>query len=330
MGHAAFSSSALRISLLLSRLLPIRGSKTTRGKDANAVVNIALFGPRCQSHKVQPCELTPFSRDPRIDLTVHWIKVKGHADITGNVLADAFVEQAAHSGVFLPARINCRYVVADGRPVSSNACHFVHDIFHSICKFQWERLYNKDYPGVSCLFCGDVKLPDHGFTCVKDAFVQSDILGDFGGLWRTLMGPNLLSPFFVLRDLSLGVSDVGLYLVFCKEFVLKSWMDEATASLGDKKKVAIMVVDFVHCLAESYRTNLWLFRTRFRSDMERSGLIGDDVVVASALGVGALSLSAGMVYLIGVLDFLDVGFGFRSRFLFLSGAVHRVSVLISA
>ncbi|KAG9289140.1 hypothetical protein G9A89_022449 [Geosiphon pyriformis] len=177
------------------------------------------------------------------DLTVCWIKVKGHAGIAGNVLADVFTEQAAHSGVSLPARINCRYVVADGRPVSSNAHHFVRDIFHSICKFQWEvspgqgvvsclfglvvdwngtalvwhpdshmlsgstcqataafrtyfmkavhfklpvavrkRLYNRDYPGVSCLFCGNMELPDHGFTCVKDVSVQSDILGDFGSL----------------------------------------------------------------------------------------------------------------------------------------------------
>ncbi|KAG9288103.1 hypothetical protein G9A89_017698 [Geosiphon pyriformis] len=305
-----------------------------------------------------------------LDLTVCWIKIKGHVGITGNVLADALAEQAVYSGVSLPARINCRYVVADGRPVSGNACHFVRNIFHFICKFQWEvgpgqgvvsclfglvvdwnsttlvwhsdsymlsgntsvhfRLPVADYPGVSCLFCGDVELPDHGFTCVKDAFVQSDILSDFGGLWKTLMGPNLLSLFFVLRDLSLGVSNVGLYSVFCKEFVLKSWMDEVTASLGDKKKAAIVVVDFVRHLAESHRTNLWLFKTKFRSDMERSGLIGDNVIVASALGVGAPPLSAGTVCLIGVLDSLNVGFGFRGRFLFLSGAVHRVSVLISA
>ncbi|KAG9297748.1 hypothetical protein G9A89_011263 [Geosiphon pyriformis] len=324
------------------------------------------------------------------DLTVRWIKVKSHAGIIGNVLADILAKQAVHSGISLPVRINYRYVVADGRPVSSNARHFVHDIFHSICKFQWEvgpgqevvsclfglvvdwnsttlvwhpdshmlsesmcqataalrtyfikavyfklpvavrkRLYNKVYPGVFCLFCGDVELPDHGFTCVKDASVRSDILGDFGGLWRTLMGSNLLSPSFVLRDLSLGVFDVGLYSVFCKRFVLKSWMNEATASLGDKKKAAIVVVDFVRHLAKSHRTNLWLLKTKFRSNMERSGLIGDDVVVASALGVGAPSLLAGMVYLIGVLDSLNVSFGFRDRFLFLSGAVYRVSVLIS-
>ncbi|KAG9295096.1 hypothetical protein G9A89_006077 [Geosiphon pyriformis] len=305
------------------------------------------------------------------DLTVCWIKVKGHAGITGNVLADVLVEQAAHSGLSLPARINCRYVVADSRPwkVSSGqrvvSCLFglvvnwnsttlvwhpdshmlsgsmcqasaaLHTYFMKTVHFRLpvvvrKRLYNKNYPDVSCLFCGNVELPNHGFTCVKNASVQSDILGDFGGLWRTLMGPNLLLPSFVLQDFSLGVSDVGLYLVFCKGFVLKSWMDEATASLSDKKKVAVVVVDFIHRLAESHRTNLWLFRIKFRSDMERSGLIGDDVVVAGALGVSALPLSAGTVRLIGVLDSLNVSFGFRSRFLFLSGAVHRVSVLISA
>ncbi|KAG9291029.1 hypothetical protein G9A89_012901 [Geosiphon pyriformis] len=328
------------------------------------VAELGLLQPDCHnSCWIERCYVVNLIESK--DLTVRWIKVKGYAGIAGNVLADTFAEQTAHSEVSLPARINCRYVVADGRPVSSNARHFVHDIFRSICKFHttlvWhpdshmlsgstcrataalctyfmkavyfrlpvavqKRLYNKDYPGVSCLFCGDVELPDHGFTCVKDASVWSDILGNFGGLWRTLMGPNLLSLSFVLRNLSLGVSDVGLYLVFCKRFVLKSWMDEATASFGDKKKAAIVVVDFVCRLAKSHRTNLWLFKTKFRSDMERSGLIGDDVVVASALGVGALPLSAGTVRLIGVLNSLDVGFSFRGRFLFLSGAVHRATI----
>ncbi|KAG9305207.1 hypothetical protein G9A89_010715 [Geosiphon pyriformis] len=349
-----------------------------------ASVSVALYTNSQAVIDACVAELGLLQPDCRNSCWIERRHVKSHAGIVGNILADILAEQAAHSGVFLPARINCRYVVANGRPVSSNAHHFVHDIFHSICKFQWEvgpgqgivsclfglvvnwnsttlvwhpdfhmlfgstcrataalhtyfmkavhfrlpvviqkRLYNKDYPGVSCLFCGNVKLPDHGFTC-------SDILGDFGGLWRTLMGPNLLSPSFVLQDLSLGVSDVGLYSVFCKGFVLKSWMDETTASFSDKKKAAVVVVDFVCRLAKSYRTNLWLFRTKFRSDMERSDLIGDDVIVASALGVGAPPLSAGMVRLISILDSFDVGFGFRGRFSFLSGAVHRVSVLISA
>ncbi|KAG9290412.1 hypothetical protein G9A89_007143 [Geosiphon pyriformis] len=299
------------------------------------VAELGLLQPDCRnSCWIERCHVVNLIKFK--DLTVRWIKIKGHAGIAGNVLANVLAKQAVHSGISLSARINCRYVVADGKPISSNARHFVRDIFRSICKFQLEvgsgqgivsclfglvvnwnstalvwhpdshmlsetvhfrlpvavqkRLYNKDYPGVSCLFCGNVELPDYGFTCVKDAFVRSDILGDFG-------------------DLSLGVSNVKLYSVFCKRFVLKSWMDETTASLGGKKKAVIVV---------------------FRSDMERNGLIGDDVVVVGALGVGALPLSAGTVYLIGVLNSLDVGFSFRSRFLFLSGAVYRVSVLISA
>ncbi|KAG9299624.1 hypothetical protein G9A89_020795 [Geosiphon pyriformis] len=70
------------------------------------------------------------------DLTVHYIKVKSHAGIASNVMTDIFAEQAAHSRVSLPARINCRYVIANSKPVFGNVHHFVHDIFHSICKFQ--------------------------------------------------------------------------------------------------------------------------------------------------------------------------------------------------
>ncbi|KAG9290594.1 hypothetical protein G9A89_011556 [Geosiphon pyriformis] len=212
-------------------------------------------------------------------------------------------QRTIYSRISLPIRINCRYVVANGRPDSGNVHHFNsttlvwHPNSHMLSgtvHFKLpvavrKRLYNKDYPGVSCLFCDDVELPDHGFTCVKDASVQSDILGDFNGIW----------------------------------------INEAIASLSNKKKVAFVVVDFVRCLAESHRMNLWLFRTKFRSDIERSGLIGDDVFVASAFGVGALSLLVDTVRLTGVLDSLDVSFSFRDRFLFLSGAVHRISVSIS-
>ncbi|KAG9290536.1 hypothetical protein G9A89_020906 [Geosiphon pyriformis] len=85
-----------------------------------------------------------------LDLTVHWIKVKGHAGIADNVLADVLAEQAVHSGVSFLARINYRYVIVDGRPVFGNARHFVHDIFRSICKFQWK--VGSGQGVVSCLF----------------------------------------------------------------------------------------------------------------------------------------------------------------------------------
>ncbi|KAG9297346.1 hypothetical protein G9A89_004008 [Geosiphon pyriformis] len=247
------------------------------------------------------------------------VEIKGHAGIAGNVLADVLAEQAVYSGVSLqsgliwevgPSQeiVSCLFGLVvdwnsstlvwhpDSHMLSGSTCrataalrtYFMKAVHFRLPVAVRKRLYNKDYPGVSCLFCDNVELPDHGFTCVKDASVQSDILDDFGDLWKTLMGSNLLSSSFVLRDLFLEVFDVRLYSVFCKGFVLKSWMDEATVSLDDKKKVAVVVVDFIHYLAKNYRTNLWLFRTKFRSDIERSGLIGDDVVVAGALGVGAL------------------------------------------
>ncbi|KAG9287191.1 hypothetical protein G9A89_001599 [Geosiphon pyriformis] len=257
------------------------------------------------------------------DFSVCWIKVKSHANIAGNVKVDALANQTAHSGVSLPAGISDRYMVANGKVVSGNAHHFVGPgqsvwsglfgldvdwnsttlVWHSdsymfsesTCRttaalhtyFMKARLYDKAYSGILCLFCGNVELSDHVFTCANDVSACSNILNKFGNLWRSLLGCDLALPSSVLSDLSLGLSDIGLYSVFCKGF--------ATVALDARKKAIFVVVDFVHHLAEWHRLSLWLFRAKFRVNIEREDLIGDDSIVPGPVGVSSSPLSAGAI-----------------------------------
>ncbi|KAG9285026.1 hypothetical protein G9A89_009836 [Geosiphon pyriformis] len=62
-------------------------------------------------------------------LSVRWNKVKGHSGIIGNEHADFIAEDATGSGF---------YLVADDRPVSGNACHFVRKLFNSVCCSEWK------------------------------------------------------------------------------------------------------------------------------------------------------------------------------------------------
>ncbi|KAG9304132.1 hypothetical protein G9A89_019694 [Geosiphon pyriformis] len=72
------------------------------------------------------------------DLSVSWVKVKGHSGIPGNVEADLAAGAASGSLFSLFADVCKHFLVAKGVAISGNACHFVRDIFQSICHVHWE------------------------------------------------------------------------------------------------------------------------------------------------------------------------------------------------
>ncbi|KAG9302605.1 hypothetical protein G9A89_007309 [Geosiphon pyriformis] len=84
-----------------------------------------------------------------------------------------------------------------------------------------KRLYDKSYSGVLCLFCNETKLPDHVFTYACDIFVRNEILLEASTCWISLVGVCDLNSSTVLRTLVHCLSDVGLYSVVYKRFVLK-------------------------------------------------------------------------------------------------------------
>ncbi|KAG9292591.1 hypothetical protein G9A89_006962 [Geosiphon pyriformis] len=135
------------------------------------------------------------------NLDINWIKVKSHSGVFSNKHANAFAKAAAFSDRCLLHVVSKHFLQADGTAVSNNSQHFVYNIFQSIYCVHWEvgsGFYvlmdglhaNVDWSrsllvwhsdsyltagftsartaGFLCLFCGDVEVLDHVFSCSFD------------------------------------------------------------------------------------------------------------------------------------------------------------------
>ncbi|KAG9293940.1 hypothetical protein G9A89_019278 [Geosiphon pyriformis] len=83
----------------------------------------------------------------------------------------------------------------------------------------YKCLYDKHYPSVVCLYCGDVKVLDHVFSCAFDAAVWLQLFVDFASAWRVVSGLSHAS-FLVSQMLFDCLTDLGLVASLCKDFVL--------------------------------------------------------------------------------------------------------------
>ncbi|KAG9288552.1 hypothetical protein G9A89_006048 [Geosiphon pyriformis] len=157
------------------------------------------------------------------NLNVNWVKVKNHSGVLGNKHADAFTEAVVFSNMCLSYMINEHFLKTGGTAVSGNSRHFVHNIFQSVYHACWEvgsgsrvlvnslcadvnwsksslalhhcllvavhkHLYNKSYPSVICLFCGDVKVSDHVFSCPFDAAGCAWLVEVYVSTWEACSG----------------------------------------------------------------------------------------------------------------------------------------------
>ncbi|KAG9294548.1 hypothetical protein G9A89_008659 [Geosiphon pyriformis] len=67
------------------------------------------------------------------DLSVSWVKVKGHSGVSGNMKADLAAGAASGFLFSLLADVCKHFLVAESTSVFGNVCHFVRDIFRSVC-----------------------------------------------------------------------------------------------------------------------------------------------------------------------------------------------------
>ncbi|KAG9292906.1 hypothetical protein G9A89_016268 [Geosiphon pyriformis] len=181
-----------------------------------------------------------------------------------------------------------------------------------------KRLYNKRYPGVQCLLCSEVELPDH-----------EDILLEVSARWISMAGACNSFSSSVLRTLDLCWSDVGLYSVLCKRFVLKDWCAKAVGIFKNVKYASGVVVDFVKYLVKLHQSKVWLAKFKFRVDMEKAGLVGDDGLVLGLLHCMTSMLLDGMIRLLGIVEFFAVSFGCCRPCLFFSSLDGNLCVSLS-
>ncbi|KAG9284718.1 hypothetical protein G9A89_002603 [Geosiphon pyriformis] len=282
------------------------------------------------------------------NLDVNWIKIKDHSGISGNERADALARDAAFSAWCLPHLVNEKFIKTGIDAVSGNFRHFVHDVvpanlhadidwlrsflvwhphshlassFTSTLYYQLpvvvqKCLYDRSYPNVVCLFCGDIEVLDHIFSC---SFETVEVHS--GLVWSSLCVSQLLSTC---------VADAVVGTVLCKGFVFSGWFCKSVLVFKDFKIVTLVIVNFMCAFCLSFRDDIWLVRAKHWAYMEKNGLILYDSSVPVSVFGSTLLFSPSVIRLLGIAEAFGVGFRFRKFCLFFSGIDDIVSIHIGA
>ncbi|KAG9302975.1 hypothetical protein G9A89_022635 [Geosiphon pyriformis] len=138
------------------------------------------------------------------NLDVNWIKVKDYLGILDNKCANVLVKNATFSAWCLPHLVSERFLKASGAVVSGNSRHFVRDVFcrHTVSLqtyfmktfYHWlpvamqKYLYDRCYANVVCLFCGNIEVSDHIFSCSFDAAGHVQLFVVYALAWKARSG----------------------------------------------------------------------------------------------------------------------------------------------
>ncbi|KAG9288806.1 hypothetical protein G9A89_023103 [Geosiphon pyriformis] len=205
--------------------------------------------------------------------------------------------------------------------------YFMKALHHRLPVAVHKCLYDRRYPSVVCLFCGDVETSDHVFSCPQNVVDHAHLLGAHASAWEALSGLSRSSSC-VLQALTSCVSEVGVGVALCKSFVFDEWFRESVLVFKDSKEGAKRVVSFVREFCLTFWDDVWLVRARHRAFMEKHGLISHNgSTPASVFGL-PMVFSAGVVRLLRVAKAFGVGFGLRKFCPFFLGIGDLVSVHI--
>ncbi|KAG9293135.1 hypothetical protein G9A89_001762 [Geosiphon pyriformis] len=178
--------------------------------------------------------------------------VKSYSGISENEHIDVVANTVFLSSWHLSLCLNEHFIVTNGSIISSNSRHFVHNIYCFVCHAHWEVesgfkvlinsliseidwlclslcLYNRFYPSVLCLYCGNVKVSDHVFSCKID---ESRVSGFFH------------SSSGVLQLLLFCVFDIPVFMALCKSFIFNGWFYETVFVFCDPKITGLEIVRF--------------------------------------------------------------------------------------
>ncbi|KAG9284473.1 hypothetical protein G9A89_014077 [Geosiphon pyriformis] len=173
------------------------------------------------------------------NLNVNWIKVKDHSGVFSNEHADAFARAAAFSNRHLPymvgsgscvlmdslcANINWSRSLLVWHSDSYLAAGFTSTHTASLCSYFIKALHHClpviCYPSVMCLFCGDVEISDHVFSCLFDTANHAQLI----------------------ELLHTCVSDLVVGTALFKGFVFDNWYHESVLVFKDPKIAAQNIV----------------------------------------------------------------------------------------
>ncbi|KAG9307162.1 hypothetical protein G9A89_016990 [Geosiphon pyriformis] len=270
--------------------------------------------------------------------------------------ANSLVDTAFLSGWYFSPCVDEHFLLADGGVVSGNSRHFVHDVFHAVygdlcLDVNWlcfSRVWHSDLhmatgftsrltadtrtylikAFVLCLYCDEVEVSNHVFSCVVDDSARCQVLESCMSSWRVLSGLSL--PFLgVLQLLSICALNFPVFSALYKSFVFNKWLREAISIFHDPKVASIKISDFVRSICFAFRNDIWLVCAKYHAFMEKNGLIPVDGSISILVSGLVLVLSAGVIKLLGIAEAFGVHFGFHKSCLFFSGIDDPVSVNIS-
>ncbi|KAG9294436.1 hypothetical protein G9A89_001941 [Geosiphon pyriformis] len=232
----------------------------------------------------------------------HWEVGSGLRIIADNLLADIDWYRSSlvwHSDLHMAAGFISKYT-AGAHSYFMKALH--HQLPVVICK----HLYNKCYLSVVCLFCGNVKISDHVFTCVSNTAVHACLLDSHAAIWKSLSGL-VWSSLCVMQLMLPGASNGVVFTVFC-----------------------CLVIEFVWDFCLAFRDKVWLVHAKHRALMKKNGLIPKNGSILVSVSGLFTTFSTGVVKLLGISEAFGVSFGLCKACLFFSGIGNLASVYIGA
>ncbi|KAG9284669.1 hypothetical protein G9A89_003629 [Geosiphon pyriformis] len=101
--------------------------------------------------------------------------------------------------------------------------YFIKVFYHCLSVAKRKKMYNLNYPSVTCIQCGLVENSDHIFSCDYDVNIRATLLFNTTLEWNVLLN-TFANENAVVNSLNEAVSFMDLYTVLAKGFVLKSWV----------------------------------------------------------------------------------------------------------
>ncbi|KAG9302710.1 hypothetical protein G9A89_005184 [Geosiphon pyriformis] len=206
--------------------------------------------------------------------------------------------------------------------------YFMKALYHHFPVAVRKCLYDRSYLSIVCLFCDEVEVSDHVFSCFSDTDSHANLLDTYVAAWEVRSG---LSRFFlcILQLLSTCISDVTVSMALCKGFVFGNWYQESVSVYKDPKVAVVNIVNFVCEFCLAFRDNIWLVYVKHRAIMEKNKLIPCDDFIPVTVSGFSTWLSAEVIRLLGVADALGINFEYHKCCLFYAGVDNMASVHIS-
>ncbi|KAG9300040.1 hypothetical protein G9A89_018317 [Geosiphon pyriformis] len=172
-----------------------------------------------------------------------------------------------------------------------------------------KHLYDRSYPSVVCLFCGDIEVSNHIFSCPFEAAGRAQLLDDHVLAWKACSG--LVRSFLCVSQLlSTCVANAAVDTALCKGFVFSGWFHESVSVFRDSKVATSVIVDFVCAFCLFFRDDIWLVCAKHRTFMEKNGLISHDGSILVSVFGSTLLFSPSVVRLLGIVETFGIGFRF--------------------